>query len=640
MSETLLCPHCAKLLSGEPNFCPACGTDLRGLSPTSATQSGPMSGALIGGRYQVLEKLGEGGMGAVFKVEHVRMGKILALKLLRPDAARDKSITARFQQEARVVARLTHANTVQVFDSGVLDDGSLYLAMEYLPGRDLAWHLRVRGPMTEEAAITIGVQVLGSLEEAHAKGVIHRDIKPANIMLVRRQGADDRVKLLDFGVAKLQEAEGKKSQTGEGEFIGTPSYMAPEQALGEPPDPRTDLYALGAVLFELVAGRPVFIATSPMAVVTHHLATPPPRLAEVAPTHPVSAAFEAVLRKALEKDRTLRFASADAMRAALERVRREQGGLPTDFTPMPEELGHRLASRDDFDRFERSLRLKRVLAPVAALLVVGLVALGALVGAVRQGGPSAVEVEPNDEPNQATPIPLGVAVSGSMGARTDPATGDRDLFMAEVPAGPTSVQLTGVADLNLKLELLQLQAGKLTRKVFLDDQGPGAGERVDGLELSPGPLYVRVEEGAWFGEPPRAARERTLMRYQLTVQPMQVEGPHEVEPNDAPEQAQLCPWTRSVLAWTGGRWGFPGPDPRPRPTPSAVDWFEVTAPDADTVAVVVVPPEGTRLLLLDGAHPEAWAKSAPRPVVADGVPVLLRLGPGGGARRVRIHAEG
>jgi len=139
------CPKCRRPLDDAPNFCPACGEDLRGLSPESTTLAGPWVGAIIDGRYRLTEKLGEGGMGTVYKVEHVRMGKVLALKLLRPEVARDKKLKQRFHQEARLVSKLSHPNTIQVFDFGELEDGSLYIAMEYLSGRDLAWTLRGHG---------------------------------------------------------------------------------------------------------------------------------------------------------------------------------------------------------------------------------------------------------------------------------------------------------------------------------------------------------------------------------------------------------------------------------------------------------------------------------------------------------------
>ncbi|MBS1152117.1 MAG: serine/threonine protein kinase [Myxococcaceae bacterium] len=655
--EAIVCPQCAKVIDTEPNFCPACGVDLRGLSPTSNTLSGHLSGTLIDDRYKILEKLGEGGMGAVYKVEHVRMGKILALKILRPDSALDKGLKARFMQEARVVAKLSHTNTVQVFDSGELQDGGLYIAMEYLPGRDLSWHLRSRGALTEEKAIGVAIQVLGSLEEAHALGIVHRDLKPANIMLVRRKGADDQVKLLDFGIAKLLEAEGRKSITNTGttgihEFIGTPAYMSPEQGKGDPLDARTDLYSLGAVLFELVTGRCVFVGRSPMEVVTMHMTTVAPRVTDITPDKPVSGGFEAVLRKALCKDPDERFSSAEQMRIALEKVRRDMGALPNDFTPLPEELTGKMASRADFDHFERNLKAQRYLAPLAALLVmlaIGLAGWAWYQSTHKPSGRFSAEVEPNNEPNFATPISVDTDVKGAINAVAEGEKNDRDLYVVDVPAGPIRVTLSGVKDLNLFVELLQPnRANHLDSVVMVDDVGVGHPERLDAVQLRAGPLYLRVEEGPFFEEPNRPPRETALVPYPLRVEPMPG-GPFEEEPNDSISTAQDCPLTRSLTGFTGPQVEYPDRAITPM---SSVDNFRVgVSGENEKVAVMVVPPPAGKLLVIDGVALETWqAKKAsattpaakaiapPRPVVVEGKPELVVLSAAGGRRLVRIQS--
>ena len=654
--ETIVCPQCAKVIDTEPNFCPACGVDLRGLSPTANTLSGHLSGTLIDDRYKILEKLGEGGMGAVYKVEHVRMGKILALKILRPDSALDKGLKARFMQEARVVAKLSHTNTVQVFDSGELQDGGLYIAMEYLPGRDLSWHLRARGSLSEEKAIGVAIQVLGSLEEAHGLGIVHRDLKPANIMLVRRKGADDQVKLLDFGIAKLLEAEGRKSITGTGtgiqEFIGTPAYMSPEQGKGDPLDARTDLYSLGAVLFELVTGRTVFVGRSPMEVVTMHMTTVAPRVTEITPDKPVSGGFEAVLRKALCKDPDERFKNAEAMRIALEKVRREMGSLPNDFTPLPDEMTEKMASRADFDHFERNLKAQRWLAPVAAILVmlaVGLAGWTWLRSTQKAGGNLSAEVEPNNEPNFATRIGLDTEVKGAINAVAEGQKNDRDIYVVDVPAGPVRVTLGGVSDLNLYVELLQPNgANHLDSVVMFDDVGIGGSERLDAVKLRSGPLYLRVEEGPFFEEPNRPPREKSLVPYSLKVEPM-TGGPYEEEPNDSLATAQDCPLTKSLTGFLGAQVDYPDRAISPL---SGVDCYRVgVTNENEKVAVLVVPPKVGKVLVIDGIALETWlAKKAaataptakaiapPRALVVESKPELIVLSAAAGRRLVRIQA--
>src|SRR5215813_2664188 len=435
LNNAASCPKCEKPIDEGANFCPWCGEDLRGLTPNSNTLSGPWSGVLIDGRYRLKEKLGEGGMGTVYKVEHVRMGKILALKLLRPDVAVDRQLKQRFQQEARLVSRLSHPNTIQVFDFGELEDGSLYIAMEYLHGRDLAHTLRTHGSLSEERTISIGYQVLASLAEAHDQNIVHRDIKPANVMLIKRKDGEDLVKLLDFGIAKLAADEPRKHITGVADFLGTPAYMSPEQARGEDLDARSDLYSVGAMLFELLTGRGVFQGPTPLSVITKHMTEEPPRFAQVAPEKKISPALEQVVRKALAKRREDRFGNAEQMRSALESLQHDAGPTQLNLTPVPEEItGSRMAKREDFDRFERSLRVQRMLTPLLFLLLLGAATAGVYRYWQRdlEKGVSAVEREPNNEPAQANRIALGVPIRGMIGTPLSDRESDRDIFVLDL----------------------------------------------------------------------------------------------------------------------------------------------------------------------------------------------------------------
>ncbi|MFO0595476.1 MAG: serine/threonine-protein kinase [Myxococcaceae bacterium] len=648
----LACPQCAKQLEGEPNYCPACGADLRGLSGTSDTLDGPLKEKLIDGRYRILEKLGEGGMGAVYKVEHVRMGKVAALKLMRPDHALDKALKGRFLQEARVVAKLSHPNTVQVFDSGELEDGGLFIAMEYVPGKDLAWHLKAHGAMSESQAASIGAQLLSSLQEAHEAGIVHRDLKPANVMLVRRRkSGDDQVKLLDFGIAKLQESEGRKSTTGD--FIGTPAYMSPEQIRGETLDARSDLYSLGCVLFELVSGKQPFDGPTPISVLTQHYEAPIPRVLQVKPDAAISPAFQAIIDKSMAKRPADRWPDAESMRVALEQLQKSLGSKPAEYTPMPVELSDKMLSREDFDSFERSLRMRQTATPLIALAVLGALAFAGWRWLHTESTVTTarVEKEPNDRAEQATPIALGVPVQGAIGASTG--EGDRDLYVTTVAAGPHRVTLTGVPDLNLTLELLQTEdyvredgakATRLVRKLFLDDVSLGEGERVDGLQLAAGELFARVEEKAFVTETNRPSREKSLVPYTLTIEPMQVDGQAEVEPNDTPLTATALPLSRAVTAWLGPKIDLDELVPRRPDAPfSSQDWFKVEAPADAAVWVVVVPPERGEMRVLDGSVLEAAVKKGSRPPgghTVKGVPTWVELKPmADGSRRVRVMAD-
>jgi eukaryotic-like serine/threonine-protein kinase len=225
------CPTCgfrADPGDGAANFCPSCGRDLRG-GAAAATATNALIGAVIADRYRLLALIGEGGMGAVYKAEHIRMGKALAVKILRGDFAHDPAAAARFRTEAQIVSRLSHPHTIAVFDFGEIEDvGGFYLAMEYVPGKDLAQAIRDEGPFPEARAAAVGGQILGSLAEAHEAGVVHRDMKPGNVMLMQTRPGEDFAKVLDFGIAKLRDEAPSSSSTSAGVIVGTPSYLAPE----------------------------------------------------------------------------------------------------------------------------------------------------------------------------------------------------------------------------------------------------------------------------------------------------------------------------------------------------------------------------------------------------------------------------
>ena len=323
----MTCPDCgyeADPSAGAVNFCPGCGADLRAAA-AEASRAGGFVHRVIADRYRLVDLVGEGGMGAVYRAEHIRMGKALALKILRGDFAAEPGAVDRFLAEARIVSRLSHPHTIAVFDFGEIDDAGsgFYLAMEYVPGKDLATVLRESGPLPEARVVQIGQQILGSLAEAHDAGIVHRDMKPGNVMLMRTRSGEDYVKVLDFGIAKLRHAGpdaaggglGVSTTTTQvGSIVGTPNYLAPEQARAEPIDARTDLYALGCLLYELACGHPPFTAPSPMAVVQAHLQEEPPPLAAQAPG--ISRAFAEVVHRAIRKRPEERYRCAEGLGAA------------------------------------------------------------------------------------------------------------------------------------------------------------------------------------------------------------------------------------------------------------------------------------------------------------------------------------
>ncbi|MBM4345932.1 MAG: serine/threonine protein kinase, partial [Deltaproteobacteria bacterium] len=310
------CPVCGDAVAAR--FCPTDGTVTvvrRALKPGDLDYH---AGRVVDGRYRVGQRLGHGGFGAVYAAAHTGTGQHVALKVLNVALSSDNApIVRRFWQEAQVTSRLRHANTVRVFDVGQTEEGAFFLAMELLQGRTLQTRLDDEGPTDEDTAVFIGIEVLKSLNEAHAAGLVHRDLKPANLMLCPGDAPDrPLVKVLDFGIARTADS----SLTKTGAALGTPAYMSPEQCRGIPVDGRSDLYALGALLFRCVADRPPFVDENPLTVLFQHADTPPPDVGAVAP-QALSPEFCAVVARALAKDPAQRFADAKAMRDALEAPR-------------------------------------------------------------------------------------------------------------------------------------------------------------------------------------------------------------------------------------------------------------------------------------------------------------------------------
>ncbi len=270
------------------------------------------------GQYTLEKKLGEGGMGTVYRARHALLRRPTAVKLLRPDVSSGENI-ARFEREVQLTSQLTHPNTIAIYDYGHTPDGLFYYAMEYLPGITLDRLVEEHGPQSESRVIHILMQVCGSLHEAHTEGVIHRDIKPANIMLCERGGQYDVVKVLDFGLVKEMDRGSDAAITGVNAITGTPLYLSPE-AIRSPDqlDARSDLYSVGAVGYYLLTGEHVFGGDAAIEVFSHHLTTEPERPSERA-GHDISRDVEDIVLQCLEKEREKRPSDAEVLRAALER---------------------------------------------------------------------------------------------------------------------------------------------------------------------------------------------------------------------------------------------------------------------------------------------------------------------------------
>ena len=292
--------------------------------PKKSTKKGdPLLGALIDRRWQVLDQLGAGGMGVVYRAERINLGKQVALKFLHQSVAEAKAAVARFEREAKAISRLHHVNCISILDFGVYRKQP-YIVMEFVQGRQLN-ELDLT-TLTPARAVTLLRQVLLGLQHAHSRGVIHRDLKLSNIMLVEMTGTENLVKLLDFGLARISGVNEELSLT-EGMVAGTPSYMSPEQALGKKTDQRSDIYSAGVVLYVLCTGKRPFSADNTTALLRMQVDDTPPPPRRVAPAKRISEGLERVILRALEKKPAARFQTVTEFLTALDDTQEGQETL-------------------------------------------------------------------------------------------------------------------------------------------------------------------------------------------------------------------------------------------------------------------------------------------------------------------------
>ncbi len=324
--------------------------DERGAEAPADTD--PYVGVVAAGRFEILEQLGKGGMGSVYRARHVVLKRDFALKLLHRRGLADAG-RKRFEREAFAAARLEHPNCVAVTDFGTLDDGSLFLAMELVDGDPLSAVLERDGRMPPQRALHVMRHILTGLGHAHERGVVHRDLKPANVMLVDHLGDHDFAKVVDFGLAKLigdaeLEAGGGKL-TAAGITFGTPRYISPEQAFGKPIDQRSDLYSASVMLFEMVAGKLPFDGNDARQILMMHATRAVPRMHEVAPGVIVPLDVEMLVRQGLAKDPRDRMSNAHEYIAAIDRcvAALEQARTGRMDTPRPEVIELAVSGTDE-----------------------------------------------------------------------------------------------------------------------------------------------------------------------------------------------------------------------------------------------------------------------------------------------------
>jgi serine/threonine-protein kinase len=632
----IACPACEKPVTESfARFCASCGYRFRQSSlDEERAEFDPLVGRTVADRYRIESVLGRGGMGVVYKVEHTRIGKLMAMKLLHGDLARDREVVQRFRREAESVSKLDHANTVQVFDFGQAE-GMTFLVMELLGGKDLGVILQDEGTISFDRVARIVSQVCASLQQAHDKGIVHRDLKPENIRILDDRDVVDFAKVLDFGLAKLRETgeQGNANITQHGILVGTPFYMAPEQIRGESLDLRSDLYALGAVMYKAVCGVPPFWAPTPVGVLTKHLTedlTPP---SQRTPRKDLPPIVDHIIGRAMEKDAKARYASATELKAELdeylrgigqgrisEEVARAQSpgggkGRVRAATQAPEAV----ATRDEVERFERRIRMQQyAMTGTAVLLVSGVIAAGAYAWThrTREVVLQTAEVEPNNEPAQANELPAGRPFSAYLGARRDSAHGDEDLYAFVVPSNATTVRLevSGIPNIDLMVDVFL--AGRSDPLLTLDSMPRGGPENAPNLPVTAGRYLVRVRQADRAGHYPI---ENVSDAYTIAWSTAQAESTDEREWNDTLQQGERVALGDTRTGFIG--WG------------GDVDSYCLETADAMHVALDAVPGLDLQLTtVIDGI--DTLSNLAAR-----GEPESLDVGMVSAARRVCVQVS-
>jgi serine/threonine protein kinase len=418
------------------------------VSPFAIAESDgdPFLGAIVAGRFAVLGLIGAGSMGTVYRARHEAMGRDVALKVVRADRLLDAQAKARFQQEAHAMSLLASPYTVTVYDFGEVRaasgdpegiDGSLYLAMELLDGESVGDRLKRLGRLELHEAMLIVRHALASLAEAHEKGVVHRDLKPDNLLVTRASNGEPLCKVLDFGIAKLLNSDGRVDvlETQAGTVFGTPRYMSPEQAQGRKLDARSDLYALGVILYHMLAGRPPFTDDDAVVVMAHHIKTIPKRPTEVCEGLRIPLLLEELLMQVLDKDPARRPQSALAFLASLDRV----VGSPVDGS-----VETAVVSGQQVRRPIRALGIAAVVLVLSLLAVFAVVWRG--VDATRTPSKDSAASSTSGATARPMGTPASTGPARATSSTTDPGS---DVSAAETAASPDASATADAANVEI-----------------------------------------------------------------------------------------------------------------------------------------------------------------------------------------------
>lgn len=516
----------------------------------------PLVGLVVAERYRILEPIGRGGMGVVYKAEHARIGKLIALKLLSGALARDPRLVARFEREAAMVSHLSHPNTVQVFDFGHTD-GLVYLAMEYLRGYDLGYLIREQGALDLERTARLVLQICSSLAEAHERGIVHRDLKPENIMVLGSGQGQEFVKVLDFGLAKLLDSNEAMNLTARGSIVGTPYYMPPEQIRGELVGPAGDVYALGALMYSCLTGGVVFDGENQVQIFTKHLTLPPVPPSVRAPERGIPQGIDRLVLAALAKDPAQRFPHAAALKAALLRELGQRGVELSSDAPQPAPHEDDLATRTEVELYERKLKRRghAVWAlGIAALLGGGFVAYHSIERLSAAPAFDGNEIEPNHSSSTAMTVPFPLELRGQIGKRLDPERSDRDFFRFEIPenARPLMLELSPLPNLALSISLYPEGSDRPLARFC--PGAPNLGLDPFVLAVPPGRylLAVMQDRDPYTEAGPPPVYENISDQYVIKLGPAPEPRGVEIEPNDVPSvgtEVAMGSAVRGKLAW-------------------------------------------------------------------------------------------
>ncbi len=455
-----VCPKCFTETPDETRYCPNCG---EGIPAEDESEKKGLIGSLIAGKFRVLSTVGEGAMGSIYKAEQMTLQKLVCIKVLHPHLSGDRTISKRFHREARAASRIKHPNAINIIDFGTAEDGTHYIAMDFIDGQDLAHLIRGQFPLETERCFHMTDQICSALDDAHAQGVIHRDLKPENIMVEDRRHQKDFVTVLDFGIAKIKDPSGENADTFHtmaGIVCGTPEYMSPEQARGESLDARSDIYSLGIIMYHMFTGKLPFTADTPIGVVTKHLTQEAIRPREIRPEiHP---AVEALIMRLMAKDREQRPATCQDVKVEVDLVRKQiaSGDAFDQTAPMPRPSTEELFSADSRpldsvgDAFGEEEMASSRKSLVWLWVTLGLLLTAGVVAWLFLYGPLAGRLTPPEDGSQVA----GDEVTGAPVATKQPAgKGSQESGESQAGDGASNGQSAGMTP----AEMLKL-AGQMT----------------------------------------------------------------------------------------------------------------------------------------------------------------------------------